>query len=126
MEITICRTFQEDLKKMAFLSLIIVMSLFADYKGTESIYIAVFVQCISNIEDFSDILRNPLLHIKTKRLIVFILISSFCVALLILLNWCRKGIACMDKELVKCIFIGICIFPFIFWTRDFWLNFEGR
>lgn len=125
MEITICRTFQEDLKKMAFLFLIIVMSFFADYKDTESIYIAVFVQCIGNVEDFSDILRNPLLHITTRRLIVFILVSSFCAAVFIILNWCNN-IACMNKEWVKCIFIGICIFPFVFWLRDFCLNSKGR
>lgn len=126
MEVTVCKTAQEDLKKMFFLFLIIFMSFFVNYKDTDSIYIAVFVQCISNIECFYDIFGGKFLHKKTKRLVVVILALSVCAVAFIMLYWCR-GVAWMHKEWIKCIFVAICISPFVFWSRDFYLNFkEGK
>lgn len=121
MEVTICKNSQEDLKKLAFLTAIIFMSFNINFAETNAVYVAVFVQSLSNIETFWTIRENPLLIEPTKGLATFIIISSFFACLFSIANWYQSYVW-MEHFAVKYFFVGIVMFPVLFWGRDFVLN----
>lgn len=121
MEVTICKSSQEDLKKLGFLTAIIFMSFNIDFTKTNAVYVAVFVQAVSNLETFWTIRENPLLNGPTKGLVTIIVISSFVACLLSIGNW-YQSYAWMGCSAVKYFFVLIVMLPVLFWGRDFFLN----
>ena len=123
MDVTIYENSQEDLKKIAFLLIVVVISFCVDIRDDNSIYAAIFVQGVSNIETFWDIRKNQFINSLTRKLVTFILCTSFITLLLIMVNWCN-GVSWMSCIGVKVILLIIVLFPLVFWFRDYKLNAE--
>lgn len=121
MEVTICKSSQEDLKKLFFLTAIVLISFDLSFKETNAVYAAVFVQSLSNIETFWTLRENTLLIKPTKNLVTLIVISSFFTCAFSISNWYQPHVW-MEYLIVKYFFVVIAMLPVLFWGRDFYLN----
>lgn len=121
MEVTICKNSQEDLKKLGFLTAIVLISFSINFKEATAVYAAVFVQSLSNMETFWTLRENPLLNKPTKNLVTFIVISSFFACMLSIMYWYQSYVW-MECLYIEIFFVGIIMLPVLFWGRDFVLN----
>lgn len=127
MDNAVCKSWQDDLKRLFFLLPIIALSFSIDFTDTGAVYVAVFIQGFSNIDVFWSIAKESNdLSRPTKGLVVGILITSFLVMLFSFLRCYKEEIIWMDCLLVKLAFIFIVSLPIIFWSRDFWVNYKNN